>query len=126
MILMNKTMGLIKRSLFLFATLLILGACTARIGDLTLISTKNIDLNSSRLDAREGKRVEGEDCVYWPLGLIPLGLPNLEEAVDEALEKGNGNILVDQVTYQKGYYFVIASVSCIQVEGTVLDAADGS
>lgn len=97
--------------------------CSQRVADLTLISTKNIDLSNVSLDAREGNRVTGKHCVYWPLGLIPFGLPNLEEAIDDALEKGGGNVMVDQVTYQSGLYFIIASQQCIEAEGTVLSTA---
>ncbi|MCI0563884.1 MAG: hypothetical protein MN733_35875, partial [Nitrososphaera sp.] len=75
---------------------------------------------------KEGKRIEGKDCTYAILGLIPLGIPNLERAVDDALQKGNGNMMVDQVTYQEGAYFILASQSCIRVEGTVLNVAAGT
>ena len=93
------------------ASLLIAG-CSVRVADLTLVSTKNVDLSAARLDVREGRRVEGEDCVFFLFGL-----PNLEDAIDEALEKGNGNIMVDQVSYQKARFLF----SCIEVEGTVLN-----
>lgn len=119
---MSKAIRVVWISILVAGFLLLFGGCTTRIADLTLISTKNIDLNNTQLDARKGTRINGEDCAVWPLGFIPLGLPNLEEAVDEALEKGKGNILVDQVTYRKHFYFVLASTLCIEVEGTVLNA----
>ena len=103
--------------------ILLISGCTTRIADLTLISTKNIDLSNAALDMRKGQRVKGEDCKIALLGLIPLGTPNLEAAVDDALVKGNGNVMVDQVSYHKGIYFILASQSCIQVEGTVLNAS---
>lgn len=104
---------------------LVISGCTQRIGDLTLVSTKNIDLSNAHMDVREGRRVKGEDCAYAILGLIPTGLPNLEEAVDDALENGHGNVMVDQVTYHHGAYFILAASDCIQVEGTVLNVAGG-
>jgi hypothetical protein len=97
-----------------------LGGCTQRIGDLTFVSTRNIDLSDAQLDVRQGRRVKGEDCKIWPLGLIPTGIPTLQAAVDDALDKGNGNVMVDQVTYSSGFYFILASRQCIQAEGTVL------
>jgi hypothetical protein len=97
-------------ALALGVSLLAVG-CSVRVADLTLISTKNIDLSQTKLDMREGKRFKGEDCRF-------LALPNLEEAIDDALEKGGGNIMVDQVTYQKPGFFM----SCIEVEGTVLNS----
>ena len=100
-----------------------LGAgCTIRAADLTLVSTKNIDLSDARLDSRTGKRAKGEDCAYSLLGLLPLGVPNLKTAVDRALESAGGNVMVDEVTYLKSYYFILFGMSCIEAEGTVLTA----
>jgi len=118
---MNKK---IQSVLFLVFLLTSITACTTRVADLTLVSTKNIDLSKASLDIRKGRRVKGEDCTIALLGFIPLGIPNLEEAIDDALEKGKGNIMVDQVSYRSGVYFVIASRSCIKVEGTVLRETD--
>lgn len=107
--------------LVLAASLCVMAGCTVRVADLTLVSTKNIDLSNTQLDARKGMRVKGEDCAYAILGLIPLGIPNLQEAIDNALEKANGNIMIDEVTSYKGFYFILASQSCIEVEGTVIN-----
>jgi len=103
--------------------IVISSGCAHRVADLTLVSTKNIDLNNTVLDIRSGERVKGSDCALSLLGLIPFGVPNLQEAIDSALEKGNGSIMVDQVTYLKQYYFVLGGSSCIEVEGTVLASA---
>jgi hypothetical protein len=119
---MTRTSSWRTLALLLCAPLLGFG-CTNRVADLTLISTKNIDLSNARLDVRDGQRVEGKHCVYALLGLLPLGVVNLEEAIDDALERGGGNILVDQVTYQSIIYFVLASQECLTVEGTVLQTA---
>ena len=91
--------------------LLLATGCSIRVADLTLVSTKNIDLSQLKLDARNGKRVKGQHCVF-----NLAGLPNLEVAIDRALENGGGNVMIDQVSYQKAYPFV----TCIEVEGTVL------
>lgn len=108
--------------LLVLAAGLFLNGCTARIADLTLVSTKNIDLSDTHLDARTGQRQTGEDCGFILLDLIPLHWPNLKEAVDQALEKGKGNVMVDQVTELKSAWFIIGSQRCFKVEGTVLTA----
>jgi hypothetical protein len=110
--------------IIVLVSFILTSGCSVRVADLTLISTKNIDLSNATLDVRKGQRTKGEDCAIALLGLIPLGIPNLEEAVDDALEKGKGNVMVDQVSYSKGAYFIIASQSCIEVEGTVLNVAE--
>jgi hypothetical protein len=102
--------------------LLMLSSCSVRVADLTMVSTKNIDLSDTQLDARKGQRQTGKDCRFNLLGLIPFGLPNMEEAVDKALEKGKGNVMVDEVTEYENYWVVLGFVSCINIEGTVLTA----
>lgn len=104
---------------------LFLGGCTARTADLTLVSTKNIDISDTRLDAKTGTRHTGEDCRFVLLDLIPFGWPNLKESIDEALEKGKGNVMVDEVTEVKSTWFLLGTLVCIDVEGTVLTAPTG-
>ena len=103
------------------AVSVLLAGCTTRTDALTLLSTKNIDLSDAKLEAAKGQRFSGQDCV--PIILIfPLGVPNLQEATDEALEKGKGNVMVDQVTTVTAFWFIFG-VSCIELEGTVLNIA---
>jgi hypothetical protein len=106
--------------LLVIAVSVFLTGCTYRVGDLTLLSTKNIDLSNAKLNAAEGQRFKGQNCV--PVVFVPLGLPSLQEATDEALEKGNGNVMVDQVTTVTSGGFIFG-VSCIESEGTVLNIA---
>ena len=115
----NKTslIALILVSLFT----LVISGCSVRVADLTLVSTKNIDLSDTQLDAKKGQRQKAEDCRFVLLGIIPFGLPNMEEAVDKALEAGKGNVMVDEVTEYKNTWFVIGGLACIVVEGTVLN-----
>lgn len=121
MILMNSY----KSHRILLVVLLIIlflgSGCSVRVADLTLVSTKNIDLSNVTLDLKKGKRTKGEDCVF--VFLFPFGIPNLKDAIDDALEKANGNIMVDQVSYYVNKSFLIGQ-SCIEVEGTVLNIAE--
>ena len=66
--------------------------------------------------------LKGEDCVV--IFIIPWGVPNLEKAVDQALQKGNGNVMVDQVSYSKIFSLVLIGQHCLEVEGTVLTIAE--
>jgi len=118
---LNRKKRLIYQLIAVMASLM-LSSCTTRIGDLTMVSTKNIDLSDTQLDARTGQRQTGEDCRFNLLGFPIFGLPNLEEAVDEALEKGKGNVMVDEVTEIKDIWIILGTVICYHVEGTVLNA----
>lgn len=83
-----------------------LAACTTRTGDLTLTATKNIP---SLKRAEVLGPFEGSDCKTF----VP---PNLEEAIDRAIEKGDGNALVDAVLYWEPSVFR----ACFRAKGTVV------
>lgn len=100
--------------------------CTARVGNFTLISTKNVDLSDASIDTKHGKRITEDDCA--PVVLIfPIGRPDLKEAVDNALEEGRGNLMVDQVSYYRSWYIpLIFGLRCMVAEGTVVDVVSMS
>lgn len=93
----------------------VLSGCTTRLTDFTVISTKNTELVHGQNRAPE--RVVGNSCV--PVILVPIGVPNLKEAIDNAIEKaGSGyDALVDGVLYHKNQSFIFGQI-CYTVEGT--------
>ena len=93
--------------------LLTVAGCTRRLGDFTALSTKNVPLKYE-----PGRSVRGRDCVVDVLG-IPIGFPNLEEAVDDAVGS-RGNALVNQVTYQSAWTAILFGQQCIEVKGEVV------
>ena len=113
-------------NLLLITIILTTVGCTGGLSPITLISTKNVDLETFVLDLRKGTLVTGEDCNISLLGVIHLGVPSLEEAVDDALEKGQGNILVDGYSYAFGYYAILYTYWCISVQGRVLKIPEKS
>ncbi|HJQ84704.1 MAG TPA: hypothetical protein VKA21_11535 [Candidatus Binatia bacterium] len=109
-----------RKSLML-AGIAVLGGCTTRIVDFTVISTKNVDWSQASSLQRAPSRVEGIDMVHIII-FIPTGQPNMKEAVDRAIEKVPGAVaLVDGVVYSKGWYIpYIYGRSWFAVEGTPL------
>jgi|SRR5215469_18176787 len=102
---------------FLAFTALIFSSCSTRVADFTLLSTKNIGTLS-----QQGERVQGEDCVYYLLAMIPLGnlQPNLKTAIDSALQNSKGNVLIDGVVSEEVFIFpFVWSHDCVHVEGTI-------
>jgi hypothetical protein len=86
--------------------------CTARLGDFTVLSTQNCDLSQITPEQKKSDNwVEGENMKTF-------GIPNIEDAVDDALRKGNGNVMLDAVLYQKNGFFK----SGFQVKGRVVEA----
>jgi len=100
-----------------FVILFFLSGCTFRVADLTVAGTRNLNLESMKIDyAKVTKNVEGSDSAVMLLG-IPLGYPNLEEAIDDGLRKANGNLMSDAVVYWTGISFILFGVNTITVKG---------
>ena len=96
-----------------------LNACTVRVGDLTVVATQNVNLDHVDLDKLpQTKGIRGEDSVFIFL-FIPFGVPNLKEAIDDAMLKGNGDVMVDAVIYRTTWWFLVGMDS-IEVKGTVV------
>jgi len=107
--------GLVMLSLI---AVLVCSGCTSRLVDFTVISSKNVE--GMRFDpAGKGERVEGKDEAWWFL-FIPLGQPNIKEAVDRAIESaGPGyDALIDGVVYGKYTWMLLVAKSAFKVEGT--------
>jgi hypothetical protein len=84
--------------------------------DFTVISSKNVKVPSKA----RGSRVSAQDCV--PVIFFPLGIPNMKEAIDRAIE-GAGpdyDALVDGVVYQINQSFILGQL-CYKVEGTPIN-----
>jgi hypothetical protein len=90
-------------------------ACSMRIGDFTVGSSKNVSLLSQK-----GDNIEGEDCSSNLLGLIPLGgpmIPNFKTAVDKALQRAKGDVIADAVLWETKLVTIIFNQHCFKVEG---------
>ena len=112
-------MGTYKYLLVMIITLLVASGCTKRLTDFTLISTKNIDLSRGAEFTRHETRVLGEDTVFIFL-LFPIGLPNMKQATDNAIESTPGAIaLLDGVVESEGFWFIMG-YSKYKVKGTPL------
>jgi len=100
---------------------ILLSGCGQRLVDFTIISTKNIDLSRANTFERAKSRVTGVDMVHWII-FIPTGVPNMEEAIDRAIESVPGAIaLVDGVLRSKFWWipYLYGQQSFI-IEGTPL------
>src|SRR4030042_273162 len=81
--------------------LLFLSGCSARLGDCTIMSTKNIsckNVDLTKLEQHPG--LVGKDIRFWGIG------SNLKDAADKALEQANANLLIDVVIYYESFPLV--------------------
>ena len=110
---------------FCFFTLIILiyfcsTGCAIRHGDFAVLSNKLIRVSEFELDKTDRtKNVVGEEVVHI-ISFIPTGgRPTLENAIDDALDKGNGDVLIDGVMYSKNWWFIFGQL-ILEVKGTVV------
>ena len=105
---------------YLILMMIFLSGCSTHLTDLSMISNKNINLEKIDIDrAPQRKLVEGEDSKFIFL-FFPFGTPKIKEAVNDALQKGNGDLIVDASLYAKSWWFLVGQTS-IQIKGTVVD-----
>jgi len=99
---------------------LFLTACTTHVSDLSMISNKNVSLDKINLDTcPQKKNVEGEDSKFVFL-FIPFGQAKLREALNDALEKGNGDLMIDASVYTYHWWFIVGQVG-IKIKGDVIN-----
>jgi len=90
--------------------------CAFRLGDLSVLSTKNTALPIKPVKST----VEGEDCETRLLGLVPISgslFPNIDEAMDQAMAKvPAGNIMTSIALYDDRASFLLVSKICLRVK----------
>lgn len=90
--------------------------CTIRVADMTVASTKNYNINSSKF--LKGKRVIGED--NYPVIIFPLGIPNMKTAMDNAIQQDGCAVgLTDVVMSQLNHAFLFGMIG-YRVEGDLI------
>ena len=112
----NAILLLIGAMVLLFSS-----ACTTRLGEYTIISTKNVDTSAMSRYERGHNRIRGEDkssIIFF----VQMGQPNMKEAIDNAIEGTPGAVaLLDPVLYHE-YWWIpfIYGESKFVVEGNPL------
>lgn len=100
-------------------------SCTYRLTDFTVISTRNVPLGKHAASIEKANtRVKGKDTAHMIL-FIPLGAPNMKEAIDRALDKYPGAIgLADGVVKNQFWWAILYGQNSYLVEGTPLYEGD--
>jgi len=99
-----------RKLLFFGIVAIMLQACSARILDFTVISSKNVNLPVKK----DAPRVKGKAG------------STVKEAVDRAIEgAGPGyDAIIDGVVYAKSYYAVLYAWTRYRVEGTPIKTSE--
>lgn len=100
-----------KKTFIRYASLaiILLGtvSCSTRLADLTIASTKNMDLNAPRgYQTATNKRVQGVDKVHVIL-FFPMGNSDVKEAIDKAIEHGGNNcVALSNATLTQKWWYI--------------------
>ena len=101
----------------IFLLIIFITGCTARVGDFSVLSTRNVDIGGDYILV--GRNVEGIEKIPIVI-FVPLGYPDVENAVDQALQSVEGDLMTDVVvTYQWFYIPYIYGEQKYIVKGDV-------
>lgn len=98
----------------------LLNSCANRLLDVTVLSTKNIDLNNlSGYTSNTNQRVTGSSTTPI-ISVAPLGYPSAKEAADRAVERnGSQCVGLANATFTAKYWWIpfIYGQITLEVEG---------
>jgi hypothetical protein len=113
-----KKIGLVLCAAVIFYTL---AGCAVRHGDFTVLSNKLTRLSDFEIDkAERNKDIIGKDVQHWILFIPTSGPPTLEDALDQALEIGKGDLMTDAVVRTWGWTILLYGQSGWEVKGDVV------
>jgi hypothetical protein len=111
-----------RRTPLVLTLFLAIGGCTFNGGTLTALATHNVNIPVQPLE----RGVEGEDCIYFVLGIPVSGslIPNLQEAEDQAIAQSpEGNAMQDVALYIDQTSFIVGNSVCYRVRGDIVKIA---
>ncbi|WP_156776858.1 hypothetical protein [Nitrococcus mobilis] len=107
-----------KKIMTLSLIMLFCSGCTNRIGDFTIASTKNMDIKKTLHRVDESVRLKDKDVKHIII-FFPTGIPNIKEAMDNAIEQKPGAVGLSNVTVKRGGWYIpfIYGQDYFEVEG---------
>lgn len=110
---------MLKKTLAVLLAITALQGCANRLGDLSIASTKNINLKSQVHQVDTSRRVSGEDRIHIIFFVPTSTYPNLEEAIDNAMKAAPGSVALSDVTIKRGFWYLplIYGQEYVEVEG---------
>ncbi len=83
---------------------LLMVGCQTKMFDLTLVSTKNVNLNELEMAELKSAMLVSGYSMKSIVFIFPLGDADIEEAFDDAMNKASGDIMTDVNVYWEGWY----------------------
>lgn len=102
--------------------LLLLGvtACTTRTTQMDVIVPRNSYLQNQNLRVAEITRNVHAEKTAPIIVFFPIGFPNFEEVVNEVLQKGNGDAIVNARISHTTDWFILFGFNKISMTGDVV------
>lgn len=95
-----------------------IAGCSVQVASLELVIPKPVSADRARTATSRGWR-EGTSCRLWLLG-IPFGLPQVDEAVENALAPVHGILMRDATVQSIHSIYGLFGWHCYRVRGEVL------
>ena len=112
---MKKNLNYILVVVLILSVFGLFSGCTNRLADLTVVSTKNVEIGAKYKKLRKYEGVDKNVLILF----IPIGFPNMEEAVDKCIEKGKGVLLTDAVVKRTIWWAILYGEDYFTVTGDV-------
>lgn len=109
-----------KKLAILFVISFLAFGCTVRQTGFTVLSTKHVEL--SRIDLKEtdtALKQTGRDSRLWILFIPFGGNPTLENAVNQCLENGKGDFIINPIVDSSWWSLILFSYGSWYVTGDV-------
>ena len=106
------------KNFIILSIIVLMAGCTKRLGDFTLVSTKNVEIGAQYVKVE--RNVHGENMKPIIIA-FPLGYPDIESAIDDALRTVEDGVLMTDVvlTYRWWYIPYIYGQYIYEVDGDV-------
>lgn len=113
--------GDIMKKLIILSLLLTLSACTSYVANVTAISTREVNPNEVNLNNLPTvTNVEGQhEAVITILNFW--NDVELSKAVEDALTKGNGDLLINGQITLKRIFILIGTINTLKIKGDVVN-----
>ena len=101
--------------MILFACIFTLSSCiTTRPVCLT---SSNTPLYNKKISENKGKVKGSSNMTFSILGLWMIGKPDIQNAINEALQKKEADALINIKCYEDNYYLILLGLTRVTVEG---------
>jgi hypothetical protein len=98
---------------------LALTGCSSQVGAFTLLSTHNVEVSRIDLKKMDLGRHQGTSTRFWLL-CIPIGrAPSIDEAIDDCIERGRGDFVLNARVYDNSWTCLLFSWGSYVVQGEV-------